>query len=134
MNNQFLPTSAVISRKRVTSANFLKSINRIADRDSFSPEPNPTTKKPKYINRGTTQKVCTKCKVHLVAGENITQYRYNRFYFLCAGCFSKLHHAMNLKRPTKDLSSLLELKKARLQARIKKLMDQLVYLNEMGIK
>jgi hypothetical protein len=134
MSNQYLPTSAVSLRKRTASANFLKSINRIADRDTFSPKAITLEKPHKHINRNSSEKVCTKCKVHLVAGENITNYRYARSYFLCAKCFSELHQVMNQKRPSKDLSTLLQLKKARLQERISKLMDQLAYINAMGIK
>lgn len=134
MSTQHLPTSAITLRKRTASANFLKSINRIADRDTFTPKLEPLVKQPTYINRGNTEKVCTKCATQLVAGKNITNYRYEHSYFLCARCFSKLHHVMNQKRPSKDLSELLKLKKARLQARIKKLMEQLAYIDAMGIQ
>lgn len=131
------PTESVKMRPRppASTEHFLKSINRLASRDSFSPAealPAPT-KKGKYINKGTPVKVCTKCQVVLVAGQNITQYRYNRYYFMCTGCFTLLHRTIYRKKaPAKDLSELVQKKKASLQKRISKLMDQLNYLNACG--
>lgn len=122
-------------RAKSSTEHFLKSINKLASRDSFSPaEALPTSAKHgKYINKGTSIKVCTKCQIPLVAGENITQYRYNRYYFICTDCFSLLHRTIYRKKTaTKDLSELVQKKKLNLQKRITKLMDQLNYLNACG--
>lgn len=122
-------------RIQASSESFLKSINRLASRDSFSPVEEIKPRKNKHINRGSPIKVCTKCKAPLVAGENVTQYRYDRLYFLCAGCFSLLHKSQNRKRTkSKDPEVLLHRKKVSLQKRITKLMDQLAYINAIGIK
>lgn len=122
-------------RPSISTEHFLKSINKLASRDSFSPLEEKQQAKSKHINRGSPIKVCTQCRIPLVAGENITQYRYNRFYFLCASCFSVMHKSLNKKRtPAKDLDSIVQKKKVSLQKRITKLMDQLAYINAMGIK
>lgn len=135
MNLQSSPTPRLKPRSNHSTEAFLKSINKLASRDSFSPiELEPvTTKKSRYINKGTSIKVCTRCQIPLVAGENITQYRYNRYYFICTDCFSLLHRTIYRKKaPVKDLSELVQKKKVSLQKRIVKLMDQLNYLNACG--
>lgn len=137
MNNYYSPMKGVKVKPRtsISPEHFLKSINKLASRDSFSPIEEKQPVQSKYINRGSPIKVCTQCRVPLVAGENITQHRYDRFYFLCAGCFSAMHRQANKNRsPAKQLAFKIKRKKVSLQKRITKLMDQLAYINAMGIK
>ena len=137
MKNYYSPVRGVKVKPRspMSSEHFLKSINKLASRDSFSPIEEVQPKISKHINRGSPIKVCTKCKSELIAGKNITDYRYKHCYFICADCFSAMHKLLNKKRAqSKNLDSTIHKKKLALQKRIAKLMDQLAYINAMGIK
>jgi hypothetical protein len=137
MNNHSFPINRVKVKLRPSASigSFIKFINKLASRDKFSPLEEVQQTQKKNINRGRLIKLCTQCRKRLVPGENITQYRYNKYNYLCACCYSEWHKSFNKKRaPTKDLNSIIQKKKVSLQKRITKLMEQLAYINAMDIK
>lgn len=141
------PTSQVKLKPRasVTSQAFLKSINRLASRDSFSPcSPKNSSgitfglHAAEPLARGVQknfghlpQKVCTRCDTPLVINSNITEYRFKHSYFMCTHCFCLAHKGYNEKRATtKKPTYSIEKRRAELQEQIRYLMDELNYLNE----
>ena len=146
------PASSVKPKPKssITSEAFLKSINKLASRDSFAPcEPVKTTpKKPSRITYGrysaepitsvvfknfgyVPSKICTRCDTPLVVDTNITEYRFKHSYFMCSSCFKIAQKGYNEKRAIAKKSTFsIEKRRAELQEQIKYLMDELNYLNE----
>ena len=140
------PSSSVKLRPRIstTSEAFLKSINKLASRDSFAPcEPKNTERMthgsyPQPLPKGVFKnfgyqpsKICTRCDSPLVINLNITEYRYKTSYFMCSSCFMIAQQGYNKQRVTAKKSNFsIEKRRAELQEQIKYLMDELNYLNE----
>ena len=76
-------------------------------------------------------KICPRCLTPLSIGENITEYRYRKQYYLCSKCYSLALKGYNEKRAaTKKPTYSIEKRRAELQEQIRYLMDELNYLNE----
>lgn len=141
------PTSQVKLRPRapISSEAFLKSINKLASRDSFSPcesKKDSSTVAHLYYGKPLPKgvfknfgdhpaKICTRCDTPLVVDTNITKYRFKHSYFMCSSCFKIAQKGYNEKRATaQKFTFSIDKRRSELQEQIKHLMDELNYLNE----
>ena len=146
MKNYYSPVRGVKVKPRssISSEHFLKSINKLASRDSFSPceevatKVLPSSPTVGVLPRGqfkndphSKEKICTRCDVPLAINTNITEYRFKTHYYICSSCFSQVHKEYNKKRAKVNKKAFsIDKRREELQRQIRELMDELAYLNE----
>lgn len=72
-------------------------------------------------------KICPRCLTPLSIGENITEYRYRKQYYLCSSCYTAALKGYNKQRANSKKAAN-KARKSYLQEQIPKLMDELKYL------
>jgi hypothetical protein len=76
-------------------------------------------------------KICPRCLTPLSIGENITEYRYRKQYYLCSSCYTAALKGYNKQRANSKKAAI-NARKSYLQEQISKLMDELKFIVRMG--